>query len=158
MGNYNITRVDQLDAITGGVTDGFFHGFTGLVHYFKTGKNTKDEKLAPSKFPQTAPVEEKRIPESNLNSTPQSTPTDQFANAIYFERGSANLLAKSRRQLHEIYRYLYTHPDEELELLGVSGANQSENKLILEGAKAVKSYLVNLGIKSKKIIIKTESK
>jgi len=155
MGNYNITRVDELDAITQGATDGFFHGFIGLVHYFKTGKNTKDEKLTRRDFLQTAPVEEKRVPESNLNSTAQNAPSDQFANGIYFERGSANLLAKSRHQLHEIYRYLYAHPDEELELLGVNGANQSENKLILEQANAVKSYLVNLGIKPEKIIVKT---
>ncbi len=154
MGNYNITRVDELDAIAGGTTDGFFHGFIGLVHYFKTGKNTRDEKFSRRNFPQTAPVEEKRTPESNLNSTTQSAPSDQFANGIYFESGSANLLAKSRDQLHKIYRYLYTHPDEELELLGVNGAHQSEHKLILEQANAVKAYLVNLGIKSEKIIIK----
>ncbi|MCH7754892.1 outer membrane beta-barrel protein [candidate division KSB1 bacterium] len=155
MGNYNITRVDELDAITQGATDGFFHGFIGLVHYFKTSKNTKDEKLTRRDFLQTAPVEEKRVPESNLNSTAQNAPSDQFANGIYFERGSANLLAKSRHQLHEIYQYLYAHPDEELELLGVNGANQAENKLILEQANAVKSHLVNLGIKPEKIIVKT---
>ncbi|MCH7756270.1 outer membrane beta-barrel protein [candidate division KSB1 bacterium] len=154
MGNYNITRVDELDAITGGASDGFFHGFIGLVHYFKTGKDTEDEKLSLRNYQQTAPIEEKSMPESNLNSTAQNAPSDQFANGIYFERGSANLLAKSRHQLHEIYRYLDTHPDEELELLGVTGANQSENKLILERANAVKAYLVNLGIKSEKIIIK----
>jgi len=154
MGHYNITRVDELDAIREGTTDGFFHGFIGLVHYFKSGKNTQDEKFSRKDLPQTAPVEEKKTPASNLNSTTQSAPSDQFANGIYFERGSANLLAKSRHQLHDIFQYLHTHPDEELELLGVNGTNQLENKLILERANAVKAYLVNLGIKSEKIIIK----
>jgi len=151
MGNYNITRADELDAITQGGADGFFHGLIGLVHYFKTGETTKNKKFTPTDVYQK-PVEETKTESKNIQ-TIQNTPSDQFTNGIYFEWETANLLPKSRQQLHEIYRYLDTHPDEELELLGVSSSNQSENKLILERANAVKTYLLNLGIKSEKIIV-----
>lgn len=152
MGNYNITKIDELDAITEGASDGFFNGLIGLVHYFKTSENTIKQKFTKADVYQKPVVEEKKA-ESKEIQTIQNTPPDQFANGIYFERGTANLLPKSRQQLHKIYRYLDTHPDEELELLGVNSSNQSENKLILERTNAVKTYLINLGIKPDKIII-----
>ncbi len=154
MGNYNITRVDELDAISQGGNDGFFHGLIGLVHYFKTGKKTNSENLSGTDFNQEPLTGDKNV-ESKIIQTIQNTPLDQFTNGIYFERGTATLSAKSRKQLHEIYRYLDTHPDEELELLGVSSENQSTNELILERANAVKTYLINLGIEAEKILINT---
>ena len=154
MGNYNITRVDDLDAISQGGNDGFFHGLIGLVHYFKTGKKIKGEKFSRSDVSER-PVAEEKNAEPGKIQTIQNTPPDQFTNGIYFERGTATLSPKSRKQLHEIYRYLDTHPDEELELLGVGSENQAENELILARANAVKIYLINLGIKSEKIIINT---
>jgi len=154
MGNYNITRVDDLDAIDQGGADGFFHGLIGLVHYFKTGENAKNEKFTRTDVHQRLVTEGEKAASKNIQ-TIQKTPLDQFTNGIYFERGTATLSPKSRKQLHEIYRYLDTHPDEELELLGVSSENQSENELILGRANAVKTYLINLGIKHERIIINT---
>jgi len=154
MGNYNITRVDDLDAINQGGSDGFFRGLIGLVHYFKTRENAKNEKFTRTDVHQRL-VNEGEKAASKTIQTIQNTPLDQFTNGIYFERGTATLSPKSRKQLHEIYRYLDTHPDEELELLGVSSENQSENELILGRANAVKTYLINLGIKHEKITINT---
>jgi len=103
MGNYNITRVDELDAITEGATDGFFHGFIGLVHYFKKGETTYDDSLTGKDLPDAVPVTQAPTPASGRDSRPE-TPSDQFANGIYFERGTANLSPRSRKQLHEIFR------------------------------------------------------
>ncbi|MFQ5676443.1 MAG: OmpA family protein [bacterium] len=150
MGNYNITLVDDLDAVDQGGKDGFFNGFLGLVHYFKTNNKPKYEQRWQEH--DNALITEKV---DEPQEAPAST-AEQFANGIYFERGTATLLPQSKKQLHNIYRYLYGHPSEDLELLGVSGSNRSENKLVEERAKAVKSYLINLGIEADRIIVKTD--
>lgn len=157
MGNYNITLVDDLDAIGGGAKDGFFHGFIGLVHYFKSSKNVGKNAFLPNTgLTDKAVVEElPSIPETQPDLS-EDKASEQFANGIHFERGTANLLVKSKKQLHEIYRYLASHPNEVLELLGVTGANRKETQLVAERAKAVKAYLVNLGIAADRIIVKSQ--
>ncbi|MFQ5825096.1 MAG: OmpA family protein [bacterium] len=84
---------------------------------------------------------------------------EMFSNGIYFEPGSAKILKKSKYQLQKIYKYLLEYPEAEIELQGFKGEQNTkafDTKLAYERAKAVKTYLVNLGIKPSRIVINTQ--
>ncbi|MFQ5652430.1 MAG: OmpA family protein [bacterium] len=161
MGNYNITQVDDLDAINGGRNDGFFKGLVGLVRYFKNGDSWQEE----DRYEQSWREIEKDLAVEQVQQT--STPTrsqnterppvakPSFSGGIQFEPGSARLLDSSKAQLDKIYQFLVTNPGEEIELLGKSTrSQQSVNyRLVVERARSIKAYLVSKGISPRRIII-----
>jgi outer membrane protein OmpA-like peptidoglycan-associated protein/opacity protein-like surface antigen len=84
---------------------------------------------------------------------------ERTANGIYFESRSAKILEKSKQQLQKIYKYLRENPEIEIELQGFKddqNKNEFDRNLAYERAKAVKTYLVNLGIQPNRILINTE--
>lgn len=84
---------------------------------------------------------------------------EEVAEGIYFEAGSARILKKSADRLRKIYQYLLENPEDEIELqlLKKSEYHSKEDKILAYmRAKAIKTYLVNLGIKPTRILINTE--
>ncbi len=161
-GNYMITGIDDLDAINQGRNDGFFSGMIGLIHYFHKDKKTIDDNNFNKRWKyekESIEVDEIKSDKSTLEKnkeTAAKTKENLFSYGIYFEPGSAIIQNRSKPQLVNIFKYLSANPEEEIELLAsndINTSNKFENNIIYERAKAIKTYLVNLGINPGRIII-----
>lgn len=108
------------------------------------------EKLKTVPIDTTHPIEQESESKDN---------EEMVADGIYFEAGTANILKKSSSRLQKIYQSLLENPDNEI-ILRESKENQyrdeNDRRLAYERAKAIKTYLVNLGIKPDRILIDTE--
>ncbi len=159
MGNYSFTRNDGLDAIVDGSNDGFFKGTVALVRYFDvsgsagTGrKHFKDYRSSREKMKITQ-IEKTNLPPKTKTKSEQ-TGSKSFSNGISFEPGTAILLNSSTVQLNNIYNFLNNNPNEQIELVGKTTHTKKTNrKLLIARAKAIKTYLVNKGISTQRIII-----
>jgi len=148
--NYTFMPSDELDAISSGKNDGFFQFMVGLVHYFDFGRRTT---LAKEQSPGNDRIQsaaEKRQDKGSVAATADEE--EAYSAGIYFKPGSAELLAKTRQKLDEIYTYLVNNPDEKIQLLGPP-KNKKHSELAVQRAQAIKNYLTGLGISAERIIV-----
>lgn len=148
--NYNFTPTDELDAISSGKNDGFFQFMVGLVHYFDFGKRAPLAQKGSSEDKQIQNAVDRSQNKESVAATADEE--EAYSTGIYFKPGSAELLAKTKKKLDEIYTYLANNPDEKIQLLGPA-KNKKHSDLIVRRALAIKNYLTGLGISADRIIV-----
>jgi hypothetical protein len=98
------------------------------------------------------------VRENRDNDIPDSEEAAEeiLANGIYFIAGTARLVDKSKPGLARICSYLRNHPAKRLSLVTMQETDNHENTLMYLRSRAVKNYIVKLGMDPDRIIIKRE--
>lgn len=159
---------------SGGMVDAAFEQTSG-----ETAQNTPEADLAeettpapetamtPQEWRQTRPYDQEaeqmpqRTESSRAAPSAESPRSESSAasNGVFFKQGTAKILNRSKAYLRQIYRFLKDNPDEVVELHGFpvnSGDEAKDKYLSMARARAVKSYLVNLGIQPDRVIVVEE--
>ena len=148
--DYTMTNKDDLEAIVEGSNDAFFSGLLGLTYYPWSGRGPS-RPVVQEQAAEVTQVTASRRAAAGTKATPRSA-----SNGISFEPGTAKLRPESEAQLMKIFRYLVTNPREELALFSGAADNEA-SKLALARARAVKDYLVRLGIRPERILITVDT-
>lgn len=120
--------------------------FVSDKKYIKISKT--DKKPQPKKIKQ-------QIKPKKAEKKPKFEPLKTHA-MIHFELNSAKIKKEYLPYLNVISRYLKTHKNLKVKIVGYTdniGTKSYNNKLALKRAKAVKNYLIKMGVKSDRIEI-----
>jgi len=141
---YVFANSDKLDLTAKNVSDSYLMPFVGLGFSF----GGKDLKAASEKFyPMVRPILKNRI----------SMEQDFTLSGVQFEIGSANLTPDAQKTLDEVAVAMQNSPQVKVEIDGhtdSTGSLDLNNRLSLQRAESVKTYLVSKGIAAERISTK----
>jgi len=123
---------------------GFNPNIPDVVEKLKVAQSKESEKSG-------SDIKEKESPKTHKSITAFTQPL-----RVHFYSNSSKIKKEYLPYLNIVAKYLKTHPDVKVKIKGYTdniGSKKYNDKLALKRAKAVKQYLVKLGISPNRIII-----
>lgn len=128
---------------------------------YKEIENGTNPFVSDKKYVKVSKIEKKTKPQpKKIEKKPEFEPLKTHAR-IHFEFNSAQVKKEYLPYLNVISRYLKTHKNLKVKIIGYTdnvGSKSYNDKLALKRAKAVKEYLIKMGVDAKRIEITGKGK